>query len=172
MNICHAVNFDFDLALAQAEAVMFVQDVKTSLSKADFIRDIDLVQVDSRQHVRAAIPVNAALFGQGDLRFESLLMPTSRGAKLLGLPLNDKKPGWAEVSGEALVRPLPSSSQVSYRFDVAIELALPEPEKWGGQALLKMVEFTAQRVVEAITADFPAAVQTAAREFEAACSKV
>lgn len=57
---------------------------------------------------------------------------------------------------------------MGYDFDITIHLNLPEPEKWGGRALLKMIHFTAQRVLESIAADFPEAIQTAATETEAA----
>ena len=117
--------------------------------------------------VRARIPVNAALFGQQELAFESRLLPTPRGAVLRSVPLKHLRPGWAEVAGEAEVRPHPEGSHVSYRFDIAIHLHLPEPERWGGRALLKMIHFTAERVLESITAEFPGAVQAAAREVEA-----
>ena len=117
--------------------------------------------------VRARIPVNAALFGQQELAFESRLLPTPRGAVLRSVPLEHLRPGWAEVAGEAEVRPHPGGSHVSYRFDIAIHLHLPEPERWGGRALLKMIHFTAERVLESITAEFPGAVQAAAREVEA-----
>lgn len=182
MKITHSVQFDFDLILKQQDAIDFVRDAQVSLSKAPFINDLQTrrwseLQVDAQETsagepteaslVSARIPVNAALFGQQELVFQSLLIPTSRGALLESLPLHDHKPGWAEVAGEAEVRPHPRGSQVTYRFDITIHLHLPEPEKWGGRALIKMIEYTAQRVLQNITSQFPGAVQTAAREVEA-----
>ncbi len=168
MDIAHTVHFGFDLSLAPAEAVAFVRDVPRSLAYAAFIRDMEVFEVGSLQHVRALLPVNAAFFGQQELTFESTLKPTVRGAELSPLPLSEPRLGWAEVAGRADVQPLPSGSRVVYDFDITIHLNLPEPEKWGGRALLKMIHFTAQRVLENIAADFPAAVQRAAAETEAA----
>lgn len=168
MELAHSVRFEFDLALPRPHAIAFVQDVERSLSRADFLEGLELEPAGPRTRVRAALPVNAALFGQQRLRFESLLEPTPRGARLEGLPLPEERPGWALVSGAAEVSPAPGGSRVSYRFDIAIHLALPEPEGWGGRALLRMIEYTAAQVLERISARFPEAVRSAAREVEAA----
>lgn len=185
MKIAHAIHFSFDLALEPQAAVAFVQDVATSLSQAAFIRNMQVSQIGAQggyeqnpqhdlqhdlQHVRASIPINAALFGQQELSFESVVTPTPRGATLSPLPFSEPRLGWAEVAGRAEVNPLPSGSRVLYDFDITIHLDLPEPEKWGGRALLKMIHFTAQRVLESIAAEFPGAVQAAAAELEAAHS--
>ena len=189
MKLTHTVHFAFDLSLAQREAVAFVQDAQQSLSKASFIRNLEVAQVEGvqvegvqvdgaqingvagEQRVKASIPINAALFGQHDLSFQSVLIPNVKGARLEPLIPDEPKMGWAEVAGEADVRPLPSGSHVEYHFDITIHLDLPQPEKWGGQALLKMIHFTAQRVLEGIAAEFPKAVQDAAAETEAAYSR-
>ena len=168
MDIAHTVHFTFDLGLTPAAAVAFVRDVPRSLAYAAFIRDMEVFEVGNLQHVRAVLPVNAAFFGQQELTFESTLEPTAKGAELSPLPLSEPHLGWAEVAGNADVQPLPNGSRVVYNFDITIHLNLPEPEKWGGRALLKMIHFTAQRVLENIAADFPEAVQRAAAETEAA----
>lgn len=167
MELSHHITFTFDLALDETHAIDFVQDVARSLSKADFLEDL-LVEAAPEPRVYAAIPVNAALFGQQRLPFESVLVPTSRGAHLRPLPLVDVRPGWAEVAGQAEVTAVPGGSRVTYAFDIAIHLEVPEPEKWGGRALLKMIEYTAGKVLERVCAKFPPAVQAAAREVEAA----
>ena len=184
MKITHSVGFDFALSLNKGAAVDFVRDAEASLSKVTFIQHLEafpsvatlegppesargLDETTSETTVRARIPVNAALFGQQELAFQSLLLPTPRGAVLRSVPLKHLRPGWAEVAGEAEVRPHPGGSHVSYHFDITIHLHLPEPERWGGRALLKMIHFTAERVLSAITAEFPGAVQAAAREVEA-----
>ncbi len=173
MKIAHAIHFTFDLDLAPAEAVAFVRDVRRSLAKAAFIRDMQVLTVAELTHVRAVLPVNAAFFGQQELTFESVLSHAARGAVLSPLPITEPQLGWAEVAGRAEVQGLEvpglaNGSRVVYDFDITIHLNLPEPEKWGGRALLKMVHFTAQRVLENIAADFPKAVQAAAAETEAA----
>ncbi|CAN5884854.1 hypothetical protein BH24DEI2_BH24DEI2_01780 [soil metagenome] len=164
MTLSHDVSFTFDLNLPPAAAVRFVRDAETSLSKADFIENLQVVD----DVVSAHLPVNAALFGQQRLEFSSRLHPTEHGARLAALPLDTDAPGWAEVAGEAQVESAPGGSTVEYTFAITIHLKLPTPEKWGVKALVKMIEFTAQRVLENITANFPAAVQAAAHEAEAA----
>lgn len=166
MQLSHHIEFTFDLALSSEEAIRFVRDVELSLSHADFLEDLS-VESAAEPRVYAAIPVNAALFGQQRLPFESVLVPTERGASLRPLPLVDVGPGWAEVAGLARVESLAGGSRVSYAFDIAIHLELPEPEQWGGRALLKMIEFTASKVLERVCAKFPVAVKAAARELEA-----
>lgn len=165
MKLSHSVNFNFDISLPQAEAITFVQNADISLSRADFIENLHVTETGK---VEAAIPVNAALFGQQLLAFESQVTPTSKGAKLIALELETMEPGWAEVAGQATVYPRPKGSHVEYRFDITIHLRLPKAEKWGGQALTKMIEFTAQKVLEKVTSQFPTAVQQAAKEVEAA----
>jgi hypothetical protein len=168
MQLTHAVDFTFALALSQAAAVDFVRDVKTSLSKARFIENLEVRQTI----VTASLPVNAALFGQQLLHFRSKLVPTGKGARLEPLPLETDQVGWAEVAGDAFVKPLPQGSEVTYHFDITIHLLLPKAEKWGGKALTRMIEFTAKHVLETITSGFPKAVQEAAKEVEKAYSKL
>ncbi|MDZ7800678.1 MAG: DUF3809 family protein [Trueperaceae bacterium] len=159
----HAVSFDLPVALSRTESVAFVRDVEHSLAYADFLSDL---HVGPGGVVRAELPVNASLFGQRRLRFESRLEPTVHGARLVGLPL-DERPGWARVSGEAEVMPHPDGSLLRYRFEIEIHLAVPEPERWGGRALVKMIRLTAEQVLARVSARFPGAVQRAARAREA-----
>ena len=167
MILSHAVSFDFELGLPPGVAVAFVRDVEISLSEAAFLQDLS-VTTRPPTLVKAHLPVNAALFGQQLLEFQSRLIPTVQGARLEAVALETSEPGWAEVAGEATVQPAPGGSQVTYHFDIAIHLRLPTPERWGGKALTKMIEFTAQRVLENITQSFPSAVQAAAYKLEAA----
>ena len=168
----HHVVFDLELALSRADALAFVRDVPRSLSKASFLEALTVVP-GRPALVRAALPVNAAFLGQRSLPFESELRLTEAGARLVGRTIDPEGPGWAEVDGEAHVEPIAAAerggaAQVRYRFDVRVHLRLPEPERWGGRALLHMIEFTARSVLERVTAQFPAAIQAAAAEAEAA----
>jgi hypothetical protein len=169
----HQVVFDLELALPRAEALAFVRDVPRSLARATFLEALTVVPGDP-ELVRAALPVNAAFLGQRSLPFESELVVTEGGARLIGRPIDPDGPGWAEVDGEAEVAPgaaggrADRGARVRYRFDVRVHLRLPEPERWGGRALLHMIEFTARAVLERVTAQFPAAIQAAASEAEAA----
>jgi len=160
----HEVTFDLHLHLPCEQALAFVRDVPRSLAKADFLRSL---RVEAGM-VHATLPVNAALFGQRLLPFTSALEATADGARLLGQPLDHDGPGWAWVDGEAHVAADPlEGSQVRYRFHVKVHLRLPEAEGWGGQALLRMIGYTAQTVLERVTAAFPAAIEAAARDIEA-----
>lgn len=152
------------MGLDPADAIRFVRDAHGSLAQADFLHAL---RRTSAGGVEAELPVNAALFGQQRLRFHSRVVPTPDGARLEGTDLDDV-PGWARVSGEARVIPHADGSRVDYRFDIEIHLALPQPERWGGRALMKMIELTAARVLERISGRFPEAVRAAAREYEAA----
>lgn len=187
MKITNTVKFDIHLALEQAAALDFVRDVRQSLAKASFLSDLQVSDVPAiptdgivdgivadradnhvlaaqtaLQHVQASIVVNAALFGERALSFQSYVRPTAKGALLEALPFDEPKLGWAEVSGDATVHPLPQGSRIRYHFDITIHLDLPEAEKWGGRALSKMIHFTAQRTLERIVSDFPVAIQAAA----------
>jgi hypothetical protein len=163
MTLEHEVAFDLNLNLPPDRALAFVRDVPLSLSRADFLRSL---RVEDGV-VYATLPVNAALFGQRLLPFESALVTTRDGAQLLGRPLEHDGPGWAWVDGEAHVGPgANEGSRVHYRFRVKVHLRLPEAERWGGQALLRMIGYTAQTVLERVTAAFPAAIEAAARELE------
>lgn len=166
MTLDHEVAFDLELAMAPSDALAFVRDVPRSLSRADFLLSLRL-EGEAPPVVVAELPVNAALFGQRLLPFRSELRTTARGARLVGLPLQHDGPGWASVDGEAEVEPAVSGSRVRYRFQVRVHLRLPEAERWGGQALLRMIEYTAQTVLERVTAAFPEALRAAAREAEA-----
>ena len=172
MQISHKVPFEFELNLSEKDAIDFVRDVEKSLSKADFIKDLYRYNETDLGHdyVTANIPINAAMFGQHKLGFQSLLIPTENGARLQALPLETPTAGWAEVAGEAVVVPKDTTSLVRYDFDITIHLQLPTPEKWGGRALIKMIEFTAQQVLTRVAEEFPRSVQAAAKEVEAAYS--
>lgn len=167
MTIDYEITFSFALPLPPPVALDFVRDVKASLKHVAFLKDISVtpggVSGEGRL-VRASLPINAALFGQHDLSFKSWLLSTPRGARLEGLPLGEDKAGWAEVSGEAEVWPHLQGSRVDYAFSIVIHLDLPAPEKWGGRALLKMIELTARTVLAGVTEGFPQAVQQAAEE--------
>jgi len=157
----HEVTFDLHLNLSLERALAFVRDVPLSLSKADFLRSL---RVEAGM-VYATLPVNAALFGQRLLPFQSALETTADGASLLGQPLDHNGPGWAWVDGDAHVAANPGGgSRVRYRFHVRVHLQLPQAEGWGGQALLRMIGYTAQTVLERVTAAFPAAIEAAARD--------
>lgn len=168
MILGHQVTFDVDLGLERGPAVDFVRDAGRSLAHADFLEALQVTPADDGPVVRAELPVNAAMFGQRRLRFASRVHATPRGATLEPVTLDDR-PGWAAVAGTARVTTRPGvGTRVHYAFDITIHLHLPPAERWGGRALTKMVEVTADAVLRRVTARFPEAVRSAAREAEAA----
>lgn len=158
VHLSRRIAFEVPVALAYDESIDFVRDVRASLAHADFVDD---VEVDDRGTVTASLVVNASMFGQRRLPFVSDLEDTAQGARLRGRAL-EQSIGWARVDGSAVVRPTPSASVLAYTFDVDIHLVLPEPERWGGRALLKMVEVTADRVLVRLQEVLPDAIATAA----------
>ncbi len=166
MTFEHAVRFELDVGLPEVEAIGFVRDVSSSLARARFLRDLEVTPGEAGESavVTATLPVNAALFGQRDLPFRSLLHVEPDGARLEGLPLEVAGPGWARVSGRARVTPQGAGSRLDYAFDIRVNVTLPEPERWGGRALTKMIAYTANAVLARVTEAFPAAVEAAAEE--------
>lgn len=170
MTFDHAVQFDLEVPLGYDDAVAFVRDVRSSLSRAAFLRglSVDPPSGGGIGTVTATLPVNAALFGQRDLPFRSRLHATPDGARLEGLPIHAEGPGWAQVSGVARVAPNGEATvRLSYAFEIRVHVALPEPERWGGQALTTMIAYTARTVLTRVTDAFPAAVAEAAAGFTA-----
>lgn len=166
MTFDHAVRFELEVALARDEALSFVRDVRASLARARFLRDLSVgpPRGGGIGIVTATLPVNAALFGQRDLPFRSRLHRTEVGARLEGLPMDAPGPGWAQVSGSVEVTPAAAGSRLAYAFDLRVHVALPEPERWGGHALTKMIAYTASTVLARVTEAFPSAVAEAAAE--------
>lgn len=163
MDLTHEIRFSLPVAMAPAAARAFVRDVPRSLRMADFLSDLQVLEGEPRVVV-ATLPVNAALFGQRELPFRSVLRDTADGATLTALEIEPDGPGWAEVDGEAVVRPNGSGSTVDYAFRVTIRLRVPSADKWGTQALLKMIAFTARTVLQDVMGRFPQAVRRAAEE--------
>jgi hypothetical protein len=160
----HAISFEVPLASSPEAALAFVRDVPRSLAYAHFLRDLR-VDDGSPAIVHAALPINAALFGQRALPFRSALTVTESGARLEALDVSSAGPGWAEVAGEAHVVRVGDASLVGYRFTIAVHVALPEAERWGGRALTKMIEYTASTVLARVAAAFPEAISRAAQEY-------
>ncbi len=161
----HEVRFGLEVELPEVDALAFVRDVRGSLARAHFLRDLQLERADGADGgtvVTATLPVNAALFGQRDLPFRSRLHLTEGGARLEGLPLDTPGPGWAQVSGSVVVTPTPAGSRLAYHFDIRVHVTLPEPERWGGRALSRMIAYTASTVLTRVTDAIPAAVASAA----------
>ena len=169
MRLSHHIDFEFELLLPVKTAIAFVRDVEVSLSKAGFIKDLS---INENNLIEAEIPVNAALFGQQTLEFKSHLIKTENGAMLEPVDIDSDAPGWAKVAGISVVIPSAKGSRVDYSFDITINLDLPKAEKWGGKALIRMIEFTATKVLERICSSFPVAVQEAAKELEISFEQV
>jgi len=162
VEIRHEVRFALALDMSPAEATAFARDVPRTLRHADFLADLQVV-AGEQPVVSAAIPVSAAMFGQRELPFRSVLVPTPSGARLEATPLEPDGPGWALVSGEARVSPLGAGrSRIDYAFDITVHLRLPPAERWGERALTRMIEFTARTVLSQVAGELPRAVARAA----------
>lgn len=161
MDLTHEVTFSLLTPMTYDQALEFVIDVPGSLRFADFLAEL---QVLTRRPavVCAAIPVSAAMFGQRELPFRSELHRTPAGARLVPVPIEPLGPGWADVAGEATVTDLGNVRRLDYEFEVTVHLRLPAAERWGTQALVRMIEFTAGAVLRKVTAQLPEAVAKAA----------
>lgn len=162
MVIRHEVRFALEVPMSSAEATAFARDVPRTLRHADFLADLQVL-AGEQAVVSASIPVSAAMFGQRELPFRSVLLPTPTGARLEGTPIAPDGPGWALVSGEARVSPAGAGkSRIDYSFDVTVHLRLPTAERWGERALTRMIEFTARTVLTRVVDELPQAVARAA----------
>ncbi len=162
MEIRHEVRFALALDMTAAEATAFARDVSRTLAHADFLADLQVVAGEPAV-VSAAIPVSAAMFGQRELPFRSVLVPTPAGARLEGTPLAPDGPGWALVSGEARVSPAGQGrARIDYAFDITVHLRLPRAERWGERALTRMIEYTARTVLTQVAAELRSSVARAA----------
>ncbi len=155
------VSFRLRAPLPQDAARAFVQDVPGSLAYADFLAGVRLRPGDPPL-LEARLPVNAAVFGVRDVPFVSAVVPTGSGAKLTPAGPVDHDHAWAEVGGEARVEPLDGGSRLDYALTVTVFLVMPSVERWGAQALMKMVEVTAASVLRKVGERFPRAVELAA----------
>lgn len=165
VDLAHSVSFALDLEMSPAAAVEFARDVPRTLSRADFLADLQVITGDP-SIVTAAIPVSAAMFGQRELPFRSVLEHTAHGARLRSLDIEPDGPGWALVSGEARVTPVGQgarqTARIDYRFEITVRLKLPKAERWGQRALTRMIEFTAKTVLSQVAEKLPGAVARAA----------
>ncbi len=166
LRLDHDFGFSIRVALSSAAALDFVRDVPLSLRHADFITNLRMTRGEPPT-VSAELPVDAGFFGMRSLPFESAVQITSDGARLLPRRLGEGGIGWAEVAGEAKVFATAGdapSSRLDYTFDVTVYLAMPSAERWGTQALLKMVELTAKTVLRKVAGRFPRAIEASAAE--------
>jgi len=157
MDLTHEVEFSLATEMSFDEAMSFVADVPRSLQHADFLAELQVLTGEPPL-VRAAIPVSAAMFGQRELPFSSELRRTAAGARLVPLAIEPDGPGWAEVAGEARVSDQGKTRRIDYGFVVTVHLRVPAADRWGTQALLSMIEFTADAVLRKVTQRLPDAI--------------
>jgi hypothetical protein len=140
---------------SREDAVMFLRDVRQSLGRVGFIRNLRLEGAE----VYADLAVDVPFLGQQLLDFHSRLEERPDGANLVGLEGAGK--AWAMVGGEGRVMPDDGGSRIVYALRVAVFVALPTSEKWGGKAFEKMAQATAEKAVERMTLEFPRGVAAA-----------
>ena len=134
------------------EAIQYVRDVQQSLSRVSFIKNLRL----EGQVVTADLAVDVPFLGQQLLDFQSRLEPHPDGASLIGLEKSGR--AWAMVGGQARVSPALQGSSIEYALSIAVFIALPSSEKWGGKAFEKMAQATAEKAIERLTLEFPRGV--------------
>ena len=134
------------------EATQYVRDVQRSLSSVSFIKNLRL----EGQMVTADLAVDVPFLGQQLLDFQSRLELHPDGANLIGIEKSGK--AWAMVSGQARVVAAPLGSNIEYALEIAVFIALPSSEKWGGKAFEKMAQATAEKAIERLTLEFPRGV--------------
>lgn len=163
------VSFRLRVPLVADAARAFVRDVPASLAHADFLTGVRLRPGDPPT-LEARLPVNAAVFGVRDVPFASTIGSTDSGATLTPAGPVHHDRAWAEVGGEARVEPVEGGSCLDYALTLTVFLVLPSAERWGTQALLKMVELTAASVLRKVGEHFPLAIEAAAVEAARAAS--
>ncbi len=134
------------------EATRYVRDINRSLSHVSFIKNLRL----EGDLVTADLAVDVPFLGQQLLDFQSRLELHPDGANLIGIEKSGK--AWAMVSGQARVSPAPQGSSIEYALHIAVFIALPSSEKWGGKAFEKMAQATAEKAIERLTLEFPRGV--------------
>lgn len=166
MRVAERAQFTVKIPLAPPEARDFVRRIEFALAEHEALSDVHVVGTDPVV-VHAAIPVKAAMFGSGTLKFASELREQPDGAALVPIDPPDDANGWVEVRGSARVQERDAGSVVDYDFDISAELRLPGMLRWGERALQSMIEVAAQNILQRVSAEFPAAIQRAAARYEA-----
>lgn len=148
--------FSFAYPGPASEATAFVQDVQRSLERVAFIQNLRL----EAREVFADLSVDVPFLGEQHIDFHSRIEARADGADLIALPGSGK--AWAEVAGESRVTPAEAEhSSIRYALKIAVHLALPLGNQWGGRAFEKMAEATAARAIERMTEQFPSGVRAA-----------
>jgi len=166
LRLDHEIAFSLGVALPHAAALDFVRDVELSLRHADFVTNLRVTAGEPRT-LSADLPVDGGPFGVRNLPFESVVEVTPNGARLVPRRPDVGGNGWAEVTGEAKVLTVPGprpGTSLDYTFGITLHLATPSAERWGTQALLKMVELTASTVLRKVASRFPRALEASAAE--------
>jgi carbon monoxide dehydrogenase subunit G len=140
------------------QAIAFVQNVPVSLAHVPFIRGLRLEGLE----IFADLRIDAPIIGEQRLDFHSRLEPTDDGAKLIALERTGK--AWAEVAGQARVKPDGRISSIVYALRIVVHLELPVTDRWGGRAFEKMAHATAQRSIERLSLEFPDGVLAAMQQ--------
>ena len=135
------------------QAVLYLRDVKKSLSCVSFIEALRLEQ----NHIYADLVVDVPVLGSQRLDFHSILEPHPTGADLIA----QKRQGraWAAVSGRGSAVQAANQTQIHYGLQIAVYLELPNTGKWGGRAFEKMAQATAKTAIERLTKEFKDGVQ-------------
>lgn len=151
MHIASQQQFELTHPQGHAAALAFVRDAGQSLGQVHFLRDLRATDTQVSGELVVAVP----LIGTVDLPFVSDILPTEQGAVLRPHTLDER--AWVAVSGKARV----VEAHMHFEFDFVGHLATPSGEHWGSAAFEKMVQAAAQRTLERVAAELPAAVAAA-----------
>ena len=114
-------------------------DPAAALGRLRVFRDLEL----SGDVLQGSLAAPFALVGEVRFPFSSRFELAGDSARLTALPPPEAGDTAAELDGLARL----DGVRVCYRAEVALELALPQGEKWGGRAFHKMAEAAFERVL-------------------------
>ncbi|WP_457630655.1 DUF3809 family protein [Oceanithermus sp.] len=130
----------FCLQAADAdEAGRLLAAPQLALARLRVFRDLELED----GVLSGALAAPFVLIGEVRFPFRSRFLLGERTAELTPLPLESEAESAAELAGTAEL----AGDRVCYQADVALQLSLPEGEKWGGRAFRKMAEAAFERTL-------------------------
>jgi len=128
-------------AADSAEAQTWLQDPVAALSRIKVFRDLKL----EGNVLSGYLAASFALIGEVRFPFRSRFSASPDSAELTPLEpaAGEKRETVAELGGRARLE----GDRVCYQAELALELNLPEGEKWGGRAFRKMAEAAFERTL-------------------------
>ena len=123
-----------------AEARSLLAAPERALARLAVFRDLKLMD----GVLSGALAAPFALIGEVRFPFRSRFELDGDSARLEPEPLADRGDAVAELGGSARAK----GDRVCYQAQVALELRLPEGDKWGGRAFRKMAEAAFEKTLK------------------------